>query len=149
MILFLDFDGVLHPEPCFDKDKLFICLPRLEKVLREFHSVQIVISSTWRLTRSLSDLRLFFSPDIAGRIIGVTPTWRDHEELDSIIGYQRHAEIEVWLRESKYPWQAWIAIDDKTYLFKPFLKNLIKTDSAIGFDHVTEHELRKRIFELM
>jgi len=95
MIIFLDFDGVLHPDPCFDKDKLFICLPRLEQVLREFHSIRIVISSTWRLTRSLSDLKLFFSPDIANRIVGVTPTWRNHEEIVNIIGYQRHAEIEA------------------------------------------------------
>ncbi|MET3139349.1 hypothetical protein AAKU61_003730 [Undibacterium sp. GrIS 1.2] len=104
MILFLDFDGVLHPEPCYDEAKLFTCLSRLEQVLREFASVRIVISSTWREKHSLSDLRRLFSADIAERIIGVTPSWRDHSELVDIIGYQRHAEIEAWLRQSESPW---------------------------------------------
>ncbi|MDO8653473.1 MAG: HAD domain-containing protein [Undibacterium sp.] len=145
MILFLDIDGVLHPEPCYDKSKLFLCLPRLEHVLREFNLVQIVISSTWRETRSLSDLREFFSPDIAERVFGVTPNWRDVPELVEIIGYQRHAEIEGWLRQSGSPWQPWVAIDDKPYLFRPFLKNLVKTNSSAGFDTAAEKVLRKKL----
>ncbi|MFZ3000646.1 MAG: HAD domain-containing protein [Undibacterium umbellatum] len=54
MILFLDFDGVLHPEPCYDKTQLFSCLPRLEAILRDFPTVQIVISSTWRKNWSIT-----------------------------------------------------------------------------------------------
>ena len=46
MILFLDFDGVLHPEPCYDKQSFFCCLPRLENVLRDFPKVRVVISNT-------------------------------------------------------------------------------------------------------
>ena len=56
MIVFLDFDGVLHPE--FDPDDperpkqnsdLFCRLPLIEAVLREFSQVEIVISSAWRM----------------------------------------------------------------------------------------------------
>jgi hypothetical protein len=36
MLLFLDFDGVLHPEPCFDKAQLFCCKTHFENVMREF-----------------------------------------------------------------------------------------------------------------
>ena len=41
MILFLDFDGVLHPvfprkDRTDEENQLFSCLPRLEGVLRDF-----------------------------------------------------------------------------------------------------------------
>ena len=48
MILFLDFDGVLHLEPAFAKDMLSQ-LPLVEEILRDFAQVEIVISSAWRL----------------------------------------------------------------------------------------------------
>lgn len=143
MILFLDFDGVLHPEPCCDTTNLFACLPRLESVLRDFPAVRIVISSTWRGKHSLGELRTFFSDDIAGRIIGVTPAWQEIPGIVETIGYQRHAEIEGWLRLSGEPWCSWLAIDDKPYLFKPFLKNLVKTDSLTAFNDDAEKRLRQ------
>ena len=48
MILFLDFDGVLHPEPCDEDGEPFCNLPALEAILRDFPAVEIVISSMWR-----------------------------------------------------------------------------------------------------
>lgn len=145
MLLFLDFDGVLHPEPCFDKAQLFCCKTRFENVMREFVQCEIVISSTWRDTRSLDELRSFFSSNIAHRIIDVTPCWRDHPDVVDTIGYQRHAEIEAWLRQSQEPWRAWIALDDKPYLFRPFLKNLVKTEPQCGFNEASERDLRQKL----
>jgi hypothetical protein len=74
MILFLDFDGVTHPEPCVHEN-VFCRLHLIESVLREreLRDVQIVISSSWREHHSLDDLRQFFSEDIQGRVVGVTP----------------------------------------------------------------------------
>ena len=46
MILFLDFDGVLHPEPSLAKDA-FCRLPLIEEILQDFPQVQIVVSSAW------------------------------------------------------------------------------------------------------
>ena len=48
MIVFLDFDGVLHPEPSLAKDA-FCRLPLIEEILQDFPQVQIVVSSAWRL----------------------------------------------------------------------------------------------------
>ena len=72
-VVFLDFDGVTHPEPC-RSDALFCFLPRIEEVLREHPEVDIVISSSWRLEFSLEQLRGHFSADIASRVVGVTPS---------------------------------------------------------------------------
>lgn len=147
MIVFLDIDGVLHPDPCYDRDLLLSCLPRFESVIREFPGVEIVISSTWREKRSLTELSDLFSPDIAQRIIGVTPSWKDHQGIFNRIGYQRHSEVEAWMRASSEPWRRWVAIDDKPYLFRPFLSNLVKTKSEIGFDDLSEITLRDKLSE--
>ncbi|MFD2270984.1 HAD domain-containing protein [Undibacterium arcticum] len=59
MILFLDFDGVLHPDPC-DEGERFSRLPAFEALMRDFPAVEIVVSSSWRVARTLDDLRAFF-----------------------------------------------------------------------------------------
>lgn len=101
MILFLDFDGVLHPEFCHQGEKPFCHRDKLEMILRDHPQVEIVISSMWRQTRSLTELQALFPPDIGARIVGVTPDWRDLSELYEVIGnYPRHVEVEGWLRQA-------------------------------------------------
>ncbi|MEI8159118.1 MAG: HAD domain-containing protein [Burkholderiales bacterium] len=49
MVLFLDFDGVLHPQydgQAVPENVAFCHLPRFESLMRAFHAVEIVISST-------------------------------------------------------------------------------------------------------
>ena len=52
-------------------------MPRIAAVLRDFPDAHVVISSTWRVKRSLQDLQALFPPDVAMRVIGVMPTWQD------------------------------------------------------------------------
>ena len=72
MVLFLDFDGVVHPDGA-EIDRFFGCAPLIETVLLEFESVQVIISSSWREVHPLKEIREFFAPDIAARIVGATP----------------------------------------------------------------------------
>ncbi len=132
MILFLDFDGVLHPNICSETEPLLCRRQLLENLLREHTHVEVVISSTWRNNRSLPQLQAFFSVDIIDRIIGVTPRWNNVQDDASFGTYVRQAEIEGWLRESGRPWENWIALDDQAHLFRPFLKNLVLTKPEIG-----------------
>ena len=81
-ILFLDFDGVLHPEHCHES-KHFCCLPVLEDALRQAPEWQVVISSTWRLQKSLDQLRSRFSADIAERVVGETPRFNTLVDVPS------------------------------------------------------------------
>lgn len=69
--LFLDFDGVTHPDPCL-AEGAFCQLPLIEDVLLEFPSVEIVISSSWRDHHSIEELREFFALEIRSRVIAVT-----------------------------------------------------------------------------
>ena len=146
MILFLDFDGVLHPEPCYEYKKLFCHRSLFESVINEHCDVQIVISSSWRHKRSLTELKELFSKDIRDRIIGVTPDWLDLPDLLSVIGqYPRQVEIEGWLRMSGKPWQDWVALDDRPYWFRPFLKNLVRCDPRTGLTENTLLLLREKL----
>lgn len=153
MILFLDFDGVLHPENLSSRQPLLSQLPALEGVLREFPVVEVVISSTWRLKWSDSNLatiemRKHFSPNIAPRVVGVTPRHIDLDNRstpDGLSLYHRHWEIEMWLRTNRPPGTPWLALDDRAYLFKPFLKNLLEIDPTTGLTTEDLQELRRRL----
>jgi len=149
MILFLDFDGVLHPEPCPEDGKFFCNLSALEAILRDFPAVEIVISSMWRFTHTQVELQALFSADIAERIVGVTPDRCDVSYLFPVVGsYVHHAEIEGWLRQSDRAREPWLALDDSACLFKPFLPNLIRCDPRLGLDRTTGDLLREKLKQL-
>ena len=146
MILFLDFDGVLHPEPCYRDEELFCRRDLFESVVRDFPQLEIVISSTWRANRDLETLQGFFSPDVARCIVGVTPSFRDLQELVGVIGwYLRHVEIEGWLRQQQRAHEPWIALDDRAYWFKPFIPNLVQCDGNTGLDEQVAETLRQKL----
>jgi hypothetical protein len=112
-ILFLDFDGVLHPYSPWPHDdavrsQYFIHLPRLESVLRDFAEVQVVIASDWRLYHPLEKLRTFFSEDIRPRVSGTTALERPTSEG---LG-QRQLQAEQYLRQHNLVHTPWLAVDD-------------------------------------
>jgi hypothetical protein len=131
MILFLDIDGVLHPEGVMAA-AYFQHLPRLEEVLRRHPTVDIVISSTWRESHTLAQLKGRFADDVASRVIDTTPSAPDQTLPMSLLAYRRQAEIETWLRGHQRAWEDWIAIDDKPWLFRPFCLNLIVVPGQTG-----------------
>lgn len=93
MILFPDFDGVIHPEP-YTQESAFRQLPLIESVVREMVSVDIVVSSSWRETHSPDELCVFFASDIQPRVVGVTPNMWDPVLLQA---YIREQECLAWL----------------------------------------------------
>ena len=135
MILFLDFDGVLHPFLTRSGPDAFCYTPRLERVLREFPAVQIVIASTQREAVPLAFLVQRFSPDIAVRIVGATPILEIHDAGD--VAGSRHREILAYLRGSGADW---LALDDDASLFPPGCAELVLCDD--GFREAEERALR-------
>ncbi|MDO8294594.1 MAG: HAD domain-containing protein [Gallionella sp.] len=126
-LIFLDIDGVLRrvtSNPSyFDQD----CLDNFESAVRQCDKSKIVISSTWRLAMPLKELRSQFSPDVAARIVGITP-----ENFDDEV-YERHAEIKAFLEEKKVTALPWLAIDDDPAHF-PAGCPVLFTDPNKGFD---------------
>jgi hypothetical protein len=127
VIVFADFDGVLHRYGCKPAD-LFSQLPLLEAWLLQHERVEVVISSTWRLSRTLEELQGFFSPAIQPRIVGVTP----RIDGSSPERFPREAEVNMWLRDSDEPWQQWFALDDQPWLFRPFNSRQVLCDPNVG-----------------
>ena len=59
MLVFLDFDGVLHPYPCSDSE-YFCWMDNLESVLHTFPNTEVIISSSWREHYEFSALQQLF-----------------------------------------------------------------------------------------
>jgi hypothetical protein len=139
-LLFLDVDGVLHPvgaDYSFSS-RFFSHLPGLEGLLREFRSVEIVISSDWRLAESIEQLQRYFSADIRNRIIGATP------QIDPsvVVRHRRQLEIQAWLDGNGRSDAEWVALDDWPSSFDAGLARLVLTDPTRAFDQDSFQELR-------
>lgn len=122
-IIFLDFDGVMHPPNCPSR-RFFEKLPLLERLLRPYRDVQIVVASSWRRTRTLDELRDLFSPAMRPRVVGATPVlkWQGGPG-------HRQKECLAWLAKFA-PDATWIAMDDEAALYEP--GRVIVCDAAAG-----------------
>ena len=127
MIVFLDFDGVMHPTYAAGID-YFSQRDVFEAVMNEFTDVRIVISSAWRKDMPLQTLKEFFSESVRNRIIDITPTIDDE-----ISPYWRYEEIRLWVRQNNYEGR-WLAVDDAIHEFPPLCKQLISCDTQYGFN---------------
>ena len=120
-ILFLDFDGVLHPNHAAE-EHYFIRLPVLEKALSA-GECGIVISSSWRFQHALDTLKKRFPLPLRKRIVGCTG--------EAAIGrHARFREIETYLlRHGDVDWRT---LDDSKFEFPEGCDNLILCDGAFG-----------------
>jgi hypothetical protein len=125
-ILFLDFDGVLHP----DGIALFSKIGLLEEYLLQMPGIEIVISSTWRETQTLDELKNHFSEAVRDKIIGVTPSLEDGYDCGG-----RQREIHAFLDSAGMNDEStsWVALDDMPLFFDEGYPHLILTDSSQGF----------------
>lgn len=127
-VLFLDFDGVLHPDAAFlvkgrptlkTTGKLFMWAPLLIDVLADFPDVEIVLSTSWARELSFSRARHWLPDELRGRVIGAT--WH------SAMSFKREGfrSLATWWDEAnryqqikRYAGRAgltdWVAIDDQS-----------------------------------
>jgi BMFP domain-containing protein YqiC len=143
LIIFLDFDGVLHPQPC-PLGQLFQSMPLFADALRRHPCLfEIVISSSWRLTDSLQELKARFPEDLRSAVIDVTPNFSSmsQDQIESMqvtswenldIQCKRQREIEHWLRTHRPDGVPWLAIDDMPDEFSPDRQNLLLTHPKKG-----------------
>lgn len=104
VLLYLDIDGCLHPARASLAESQeglpdFAWTPILVKILRPHPEVKIVVSSTWRVIYSRSELAKFLAPL---NIHGVTASWPGSTRFKEI---ERHAHQEKAAH--------WLAIDDE------------------------------------
>ena len=120
-LLFLDFDGVLHPTH-FAGESPFSRAHLLEEALTQF-APKIVVSSSWRFTHSLEKLQKTLPTAIGQLIIGATSS--------AIIGkYPRFQEIQNYL--GGYGPADWRALDDSYWEFPSPCPKLIRCNPNTG-----------------
>lgn len=99
-----------------------IACSNLQYILEELPDVQVVVSSTWRKTKTLAALQEVFKTNhiLPERMIGTTP----------IVDRYRGKEIEAYLNEHPEVTE-FVIIDDDSDM-EPYLDRLVKTDSRNG-----------------
>ena len=133
MILFLDFDGVVHPEEAVPTE-LFSGRRVLWQVLRARPDVDVVFSTSWREFRSQKEMIQLMTRngggDLRHRFVGQTP-------VIPLVRYGGHShpreeECLRWLSENKRPHKGWLALDDVEWLFSPGCRNLYRVNHQTG-----------------
>ena len=129
-VLFLDFDGVLHPTT--HGSALLSQLPLLESAL-EGRDYSMVISSSWRFHMEMEDLEKHFSFSVQNKIVGVTG--------DAYIGaYARFHEINAYAMQNGIT--NWRALDDSYWEFPQGCSKLIRCNPNSG---LTQREVKTLI----
>ena len=134
-IAFLDFDGVLHR----GNTGTFRKLPLLEDLLARVPALSVVLSTNWRHSESLEDLRGYFAtPATADRIIDVLPILPLNQRGC------RQREIELWLRAHPHV-NGYVALDDSADLFDAGWSGLHPVDPREGLTQVDIEALVRRL----
>lgn len=146
-IVFVDFDGVLHPEsPCY-AERLFEHAAVLGKTLRQY-GAHAVFSTTWRHNHSLKDLIQRVGPVLGSCVVGSTDsvdTLDKSQYPEKLQAFPRHLECVAWLRTNGILTNRWIALDDRPYGFYPFCSNLLVCDPKTGLTPYDISALGRRL----
>lgn len=142
MILFLDFDGVLHPEQFGAAD--FGRRPILWEVLSACPHVDVVFSTSWREIYPQDELVEFVTrvggEDMANRFISATPCPETARALFDRYGLRpepdgyrlRECEILLWRQMNRAMERPWLAVDDFGHWFSRGCENLYLIDPKLG-----------------
>lgn len=153
-VLFLDFDGVLHPDAVFRTRKglqlrseghLFMWAPLLAQALIEQPQINIVLSTTWVRHLGYQRARSYLPDVIQDRVIGATwhssmarnwavqSWWDNASRYEQICRYAARANLTDWLAidddVSGWPAEAWsrlVPCDGKLGLSQPGCADLLQ-----------------------
>jgi hypothetical protein len=135
VFVFLDIDGVCHPLPSGGQHFRRENMVALENALSDL-PVQIVITSTWRESKTLDELKAYMG-SLGEHVLGVTPVINDLIETGL-----RHAEVELYWEALGVNYIPWVAVDDMADYYRPEAP-LILTDSSVGFTDADGSRLRQ------
>ncbi len=143
-ILFLDFDGVLHPLE-YERQEVFSKSEYLKQFLECYQNMAVVVSSGWRRWYSLEQIKQMVPAWLAKRIKGVLPVIDEHpRRLDvpeELWCYPKQAEGYLWSLdqglEECFENGRWVALDKNMSAYE---------ENAIGM-HVVFPNERKGLQE--
>lgn len=147
-ILYLDFDGVLHPGEVYrirgqivlrcDGISLFEWSPLLVEYLEPHPDVRIVLSTSWVRVLSFSRARAWLPDALAKRVIGAT--WHSAMNQAWWRGLSRYEQISRHAQRHRI--SRWLAVDDDGHSWpKERSEQLVHTDPMLGIAAQTSREL--------
>lgn len=118
-LLFVDFDGVLHPahRPGVEV-KLFCWVPALAKMLSGHPDVKIVVHSTWRYDHFDYELQALLG-DLGDRFVGSAPRGPRGLAIQSVL--QANKEL-----------RSYLVLDDEVADFVETGLSVLVVDGSVG-----------------
>lgn len=159
LVIYLDFDGVLHDDAVFWSKQqgihirtpgrtLFEWAPILEAMLAPYSAVKIVLSTSWVRVKSFDFSLSKLPPGLQARVIGATyhrRFVRKWEFDNQARGAQILADV-----QRRRPLD-WFAIDNDDEAWPPnYRRHLVKTDDHAGLsDPAAQLEIQARLANFM
>ncbi len=156
LILFLDYDGVLHPNEVYryhsrgivlecEGHDLFEYARLLDEILAPHPQVTIVLSTSWVPELGFDRARNYLPEGLHQRVRGAT--W--HSALydkATWFGLTRYDQIAAYVR--RHALTNWIAVDDDDHGWADNQRHhLVHTDELEGLSKMRSQELLKEMIE--
>jgi hypothetical protein len=158
-VLYLDFDGVLHPETVYMRPgkgpyiespkghKLFEHVGLLERVLLPYPDVRIVLSTSWvRVYKGVARVARKLPPELRARVVGAT--YHGAMEVESFKRAPRG--MQIWSDVLRRQPDDWIAVDDDYLHWPSWARDkLVRTHEILGISAPTVlAELRAKLAQM-
>lgn len=153
-ILYLDYDGVLHPEDVrvHSRRGIFVHSPAghtlfehaalLEALLAPFPQVQIVLSTTWVRVRGFTHARDRLPPALRRRVIGATFHSQHMREWEFVAKPRGQQILEDVARRRP---SRWLAIDDDHADWpRAYASHLVRSHDVLGLSDPATREALER-----
>ena len=158
LVLFLDFDGPLHPDAVFRRrggmelrapGQLFMHAHLLVEILKEFPNTKISLSTAWARMLSFRRARAWLPLELQTHT--VSSTWHSKMPRWPLQGYDtmsRFEQIQAAVQTAKL--SRWIALDDDPEMSwpttEPYSRHLVLCDSSLGLSEpLVQDELRSKL----
>ena len=154
-VLFLDFDGVLHPDSVYRtrhglelraEGALMMHAPILVEILSDFPLVQICLSTSWVRLLGYRRARAALPEVLQART--VSGTWHSRMPRAPLHGFDFYTRYEqIRAAASRAGLTRWVALDDDPdHSWPEHDQRLVCCDSGLGLSAaVTQAELRAKL----
>ena len=158
LVLYLDFDGVLHHENVYWHPKkapyieapahyaLFQHTPLLELLLAPYPDIKIVLSTSWARVHGCTNAAKRLPPSLRARVIGAT----FHSKMDRHQFNETPRGMQVWGDVVRRHPKDWIALDDDDLNWPKWcLDKYVKTNENEGIsDPVVFAEIERKLADM-
>lgn len=158
LLLYLDFDGVLHHENVLWHPKrgaylvappgyrLFQHVRLLEQLLAPYPDIRIVLSTSWARVYGCTAAAKRLPPSLGSRVIGAT----FHSRMVELEFLSQPRGMQVWSDVLRRRPRDWLALDDDTLDWPPGCQNkLIATHETEGIaDPAVTRQIEQRLRDI-